>query len=150
MSERVPVRPPPLAVPVEGGTVRLREPALMRREALMLMLRPWAKRQGMEAMSWSEDATEIDKACRVAIVSIGTRTAASRPVVEWVMAARSRFPNAAVVLFSDRADARGISRAFELGVRGYVPATLEPALVLRALDLVLSGGSYVPPVAFRV
>ena len=155
MRERVPVRPPPLASRPGRGTVRVMESGLMRREALLTMLRPWAKAEGLEIRPWTlgedDDADAgTDPACRLALLSIGSRTAASRVVVEWLVAARARFPDAPFVLFSDRNDARGISRAFELGVRGYVPATLEPALVLSALTLVLNGGSYVPPVAFRV
>jgi DNA-binding NarL/FixJ family response regulator len=52
--------------------------------------------------------------------------------------------NLALVLLSDVDDADDIAKAFELGVRGYIPTNLPIKQAVSAIRLVSTGGSYVP------
>lgn len=131
----------------------------VRLAALTSLLEPWADENELDLRPFDLDALERTippsapreeiRAYRLIVIAIGQRTMTSDLARGWLLRARARFPGAAPVLFSDRKDGRGVRRAFELGARGYIPANLPPRLALSALTLVLRGGFYVPPLAFR-
>jgi len=54
-------------------------------------------------------------------------------------------PNAAVVLLSDLGTHKELERAFQLGVRAYLPTSMPLPAVIHAIRLVERGGIYVPP-----
>jgi DNA-binding NarL/FixJ family response regulator len=56
----------------------------------------------------------------------------------------ARSPGGRVVVFSDRDTPSVIRETMELGVRGFVPKSLNVNLVLNALRMVEMGGRYVP------
>lgn len=58
---------------------------------------------------------------------------------------RENFPRAQVVVVSSSQDRRDILAALHAGVHGYVPKSLGPADLARALRLTLDGMMYVPP-----
>ncbi|MSQ19595.1 MAG: response regulator transcription factor [Betaproteobacteria bacterium] len=60
---------------------------------------------------------------------------------------RERYPSLPVVVLSgsDRRD--DVMRAIDLGAMGYIPKTSSSKVMLSALQLVLSGGVYLPPIA---
>ena len=58
---------------------------------------------------------------------------------------RERHPAMAVVILSASDDRDAITRAFELGVVGFIPKSAQREVMLSALKLVCSGGIYVPP-----
>jgi two-component system nitrate/nitrite response regulator NarL len=57
---------------------------------------------------------------------------------------RERFPRTSVVVISGAASAADVARAIELGARGFLPKTLPSQVLAAALQVVLSGGTYVP------
>jgi two-component system, NarL family, nitrate/nitrite response regulator NarL len=57
----------------------------------------------------------------------------------------SRYPETPLVVISGAAAAGEISRLIRLGVRGFLPKSLPNKVVAAALQLVLSGGTYMPP-----
>lgn len=57
---------------------------------------------------------------------------------------RERFPQAPVVVISGAASAADVARAIELGARGFLPKTLPSQVLAAALQVILSGGTYVP------
>jgi DNA-binding NarL/FixJ family response regulator len=59
-------------------------------------------------------------------------------------------PNTAVVLLSDLGTLTELERAFQLGVRGYLPTSMPLPAVIHAIRLVERGGIYVPPGIFAV
>jgi DNA-binding NarL/FixJ family response regulator len=65
-------------------------------------------------------------------------------VARMIDAARSRLPGVPVALLADREAARDIVAAVESGLRGYLPARLEPHLMVEALRLIAAGGTFVP------
>ena len=55
-----------------------------------------------------------------------------------------RFPQASVILLSDREDADEVAVALSFGVRGYIPTSTDCQVAFAALQLIYDGGSYVP------
>ncbi|MEO8525630.1 MAG: response regulator transcription factor [Caldimonas sp.] len=56
-----------------------------------------------------------------------------------------RRPELPVIVLSSSEDPRDVRRALALGALGYVPKSSPPRALLSALQLVLSGNIYVPP-----
>jgi two-component system nitrate/nitrite response regulator NarL len=57
-----------------------------------------------------------------------------------------RRPDLPVIVLSSSEDPHDIRRALALGALGYIPKSASPRTILSALQLVLSGSVYVPPV----
>src|SRR5262245_45025078 len=58
---------------------------------------------------------------------------------------RERYPAASVVVLSAVQEPGNVMKALELGARGYIPKSAQSDVILNALRLVISGGTYVPP-----
>ncbi len=58
---------------------------------------------------------------------------------------RQRYPTTAVVVFSATDDAQTIRDALDAGARGFIPKTSPHRVLVDALQLVLDGGTYIPP-----
>jgi DNA-binding NarL/FixJ family response regulator len=54
------------------------------------------------------------------------------------------FPQTPLVVISGDATATEVRQAIELGARGFLPKTLPPKVLTAALQVVISGGTYVP------
>ena len=57
---------------------------------------------------------------------------------------RARCPTVAVIILSALNDQDTVKRAFNQGALGFIPKTSEPEVMLNAIQLVLSGGIYIP------
>ena len=60
-----------------------------------------------------------------------------------------RFPDAQVIMLSDRDDSEEVGKALSLGVRGYIPTSIGCEVAFAALGLIYAGGTYIPPNALR-
>jgi DNA-binding NarL/FixJ family response regulator len=60
-----------------------------------------------------------------------------------------RRPELPVIVLSSSEDPRDVRRALALGALGYIPKSSPPRTLLSALQLVLSGNIYVPPLMLR-
>jgi DNA-binding NarL/FixJ family response regulator len=58
---------------------------------------------------------------------------------------RERYPAAIIVVLSGHQDADKVRRALDLGARGYIPKSAKGDVMINALRLVMSGGTYIPP-----
>jgi DNA-binding NarL/FixJ family response regulator len=58
---------------------------------------------------------------------------------------RERHPGTPVVILSARQDRESVTRALDLGAAGFIPKSARREIMLTALQLVLAGGSYIPP-----
>jgi DNA-binding NarL/FixJ family response regulator len=58
---------------------------------------------------------------------------------------RKRYPAVAVVVLSAMDQRSNVIRALDLGVLGFIPKNASREIMLRALQLVRSGGVYIPP-----
>ncbi|MFT4719199.1 MAG: DNA-binding NarL/FixJ family response regulator [Candidatus Azotimanducaceae bacterium] len=63
---------------------------------------------------------------------------------------RESYPDIPIVIFSGEDSTDTISKAFEYGVRGYIPKSSSMAIVISAIKVVLAGSSYIPPHAIRM
>jgi DNA-binding NarL/FixJ family response regulator len=63
---------------------------------------------------------------------------------------RTSFPAASIVVVSADEDAALVRRCIELGAAGFIPKSSPPAVVKLALQLVLSGGIYLPCVVLKI
>ena len=61
----------------------------------------------------------------------------------------SRFPATPVVILSASDRRRDMQRALDLGAMGFIPKDTSGPVMLGALNLVLSGGIYIPPSMIR-
>jgi DNA-binding NarL/FixJ family response regulator len=57
---------------------------------------------------------------------------------------RDRYPTIAIIILSASDDQDRVKRAFKLGALGFIPKTTERDVMLHAIELVLSGGIYIP------
>lgn len=58
---------------------------------------------------------------------------------------RERYPAVPIVVMSALQDRENVTKALELGALGYIPKSAQRAVMLSALQLIFSGGIYVPP-----
>jgi DNA-binding NarL/FixJ family response regulator len=61
---------------------------------------------------------------------------------------RERYPAIAIVVLSAVQDPANVMKALELGARGYIPKSAQGDVIVNALRLIISGGTYVPPEIF--
>ena len=57
---------------------------------------------------------------------------------------RERYATIAIIILSASDDQDKVKRAFSLGALGFIPKTTEREVMLNAIQLVLSGGIYIP------
>ena len=65
--------------------------------------------------------------------------------IDALIAIRQQLPDSLVVILSGTEDHRMIERALQHGARGYIPKSSPAKIMLNALQLVISGGIYIPP-----
>jgi DNA-binding NarL/FixJ family response regulator len=58
---------------------------------------------------------------------------------------RERYPATSIVVLSGFNDHDNVVNALNLGALGFIPKSAERAVMLGALNLVLAGGTYIPP-----
>ena len=58
---------------------------------------------------------------------------------------RELYPAASVIVLSASNDRADVMRALNLGAAGFIPKSTQRSVMLSALQLVLSGGIYIPP-----
>jgi len=61
----------------------------------------------------------------------------------------ARFPAIPILVVSGTSDAAMMVRLLDAGVAGFLPKSLDGQLMLKAIDLVLAGGRYIPPDVLR-
>jgi DNA-binding NarL/FixJ family response regulator len=67
------------------------------------------------------------------------------PGLAGIVAFRARHPEVPLVVLSASESARDIQAVLDAGALGYIPKASPQAVMLNALQLVLAGGVYVPP-----
>jgi DNA-binding NarL/FixJ family response regulator len=58
---------------------------------------------------------------------------------------RERHPTLPVVVLSGHNDRASVVRSLDLGALGFIPKTVQHQVLVSAINLVLSGGVYIPP-----
>jgi len=65
--------------------------------------------------------------------------------LEALLAIRQQLPDAFVVVLSGTDDHQIVEKALHHGARGYIPKSSPAKIMLKALQLIIAGGVYVPP-----
>jgi len=56
-----------------------------------------------------------------------------------------RYPAMSVVVLSAQQDRDSVARALDLGAAGFIPKTGQREVMVKAIELVFAGGTYIPP-----
>jgi DNA-binding NarL/FixJ family response regulator len=95
-----------------------------------------------QAMRFMEESADIE----LVLLDL---TLPDRDGFSMLTALRESYPSTAVVVLSASNDRRDVLRALEIGAIGYIPKTTSYEVMLGALELVFSGGIYIPPEILR-
>ncbi|MEM7462068.1 MAG: hypothetical protein AAF362_05255 [Pseudomonadota bacterium] len=79
------------------------------------------------------------------LMSIGEASTAMQSVKDDLMKLKRRLDPVPVILLTDDEDYDLALAALRNGIKGYFPASLSTELLARAVQLVLAGGTFVPP-----
>lgn len=69
--------------------------------------------------------------------------------LDGLAAIKQAFERSHIVVLSGEEDPRQVRRAIENGAMGYVPKSSSPEVLLSALQIVLAGSIYLPPLALK-
>jgi DNA-binding NarL/FixJ family response regulator len=123
----------------------------LRRASTESFLASWAKDQNIRISphSLAEAHAKLVEGvdCDMLIYNAGGASPAASEVLAEMRVLHTLCPTAALVLFADDESTESVMSAIYSGVRGYLNSSMDPALALRAISLVLGGGTYFPPAA---
>jgi len=111
-------------------------------EQLATQLPEWAIKP-IESVRELQRDGDLSRASLVILNTNATSIGASDVADEIAMIANVA-PSLPLVIMSELEDATEVLRAFELGARGYLPASLALAQAVGAIRLVGQGGTYIP------
>ena len=122
----------------------------LRQAGITHLLDVWADAMGLTVKTLVP-GTPLDTFyahnCEMTIISVGGESIEDAQQHALIESVRMLMPQALLVIISDREDPEEICAAFEEGAVGFMPTSLEPALVFQALSFIRSGGSFFPPAA---
>lgn len=129
------------------STVLVADPMHLRRAAIATFLAPWAEKLGLELRVG--DLSEFSGAadCKLIILSIGGRALGEAECAHFIAQLGGQCPDVPVAVISDWEEPDEMIRAFQVGVRGFLPTSLQPEIARQALTFILGGGSFFPPAA---
>jgi DNA-binding NarL/FixJ family response regulator len=93
----------------------------------------------------SRKVEETDAGSHLVILNLGGLMIGSTPVQRSILELRRLFADLKFVVLSEHYGPDELVSAFRVGASGFLPVSLEPQVVLRALDLILAGGMFYPP-----
>ena len=120
----------------------------LRQAGITHLLDVWADAMGLTVktlVSGTPLDTFYAHNCEMTIISVGGESIEDAQQHALIESVRMLMPQALLVIISDREDPEEICAAFEEGAVGFMPTSLEPALVFQALSFIRSGGSFFPP-----
>jgi two-component system nitrate/nitrite response regulator NarL len=123
----------------------------LRQAGIRRLLDIWADLMGLTVKAVIPDSLldtrYMSNNCEMTIISVGAsiEDAQNQALIQRV---RILMPQALLVIISDREDPQEICAAFVEGAVGFLPTSLEPAVALQALSLIMSGGFFFPPSIF--
>lgn len=125
----------------------------MRRAQLTAFLDAWAASEQValiaSAMPGANAEPRLDPLCRMVILSIGSLTFDRSPALHRVLSMAAQDQQIPAVVLAEAGSARDAATAFRAGAKGYIPASIEPHVALRALSFILHGGHFFPPTALQ-
>jgi len=123
----------------------------LRQAGIMHFLAAWAEATGLTIGGIASDSPQekhkFDSSCEMVILSIGGASIDDPRQQSLIKEVKTRAPQAALVVISDREESDEIRAAFEAGAAGFMPTSIEPSVALQALSFIKCGGSFFPPSA---
>ena len=96
----------------------------------------------LEAGNRADALGHLERHADIALVLLDVRLAGGGAFVEELLEARPQLP---VVITAAEVDQLVVCEAFARGALGVLPKSSTPQVIVAALRLVLSGGTYIPP-----
>ncbi len=124
---------------IDESPLRRASTLILLRIHIRLAARPFAG----AAEFLSHVPKEAESPCCI-IKCVGGRSVKEPPIPEHLQRLHEYLPSTPVVVLSDRDESEEVIAAFREGARGFVPTSLEPRLVIKAIRMVLAGGTFVP------
>ncbi|VWC15067.1 response regulator transcription factor [Burkholderia lata] len=118
-----------------------------RRDGLKALLRQIDRHAGINDAPDSFHARRLLRNQRFDLVAIDWLDVGRLSELQALCSACSPTPVAVLV---DETSPEAIQRFFNYGVAGVIPNSTRPHLIVRALEIVLLGGHYIPPIALRL
>ncbi|WP_412525583.1 LuxR C-terminal-related transcriptional regulator [Burkholderia lata] len=118
-----------------------------RRDGLKALLRQIDRHAGINDAPDSFQARRLLRNQRFDLVAIDWLDVGRLSELQALCSACSPTPVAVLV---DETSPEAIQRFFNYGVAGVIPHSTRPHLIVRALEIVLLGGHYIPPIALRL
>jgi DNA-binding NarL/FixJ family response regulator len=92
----------------------------------------------------SESCTKL----KLLLLNIGASPIDDERVLENIRVLRQKLSHIPLIILADSDSPCHIVEAFHQGVRGYIPMTLNPVVMVQALRLIAAGGTFIPPNIF--
>lgn len=118
-----------------------------RRDGLKALLRQIDRHAGRSDASDGFQARRLSRSQRFDLVAIDWHDVGRLAELQALCSASAPSP---VAILIDDATPSVIQRLFDCGVTGVIPRSTRPHLIVRALELVLLGGHYIPPIALNL
>ncbi|AIO25378.1 response regulator transcription factor [Burkholderia cepacia] len=118
-----------------------------RRDGLKALLRQIDRHASINDAPDSFQARRLLRNQRFDLVAIDWLDVGRLSELQAICSACSPTPVAVLV---DETSPEAIQRFFNYGVSGVIPHSTRPHLIVRALEIVLLGGHYIPPIALRL
>jgi DNA-binding NarL/FixJ family response regulator len=140
-SGEIAANPPAL----EGRVTLLIEARSLTRQCLAAWLEQWERPVAIRAVATPDEAVEQEgDRAGLLIWCIGALAVTSVEIITGIDKLKQRFSTTPLAVLADREEPEDIRAAIRLGVRGYVPTSLDRNEALEVLKFVRAGGTYVP------
>jgi DNA-binding NarL/FixJ family response regulator len=90
------------------------------------------------------DRSDLPNDIHLILFNIGAAQAIDPEVVRGLDLLSQKFPAVPAVLYAEREEMTEVAAAVRYGVRGYIPSSLSPEVVIEALRLIRAGGTFIP------
>ena len=98
----------------------------------------------IEAPDWRQAMRQIELSADFDLILLDL-TLPDRDGFDALAELRQRYPAISIVVLSARDDRDSVTKALDLGALGYIPKTARREVLLNAINLIFSGGMYIPP-----
>jgi DNA-binding NarL/FixJ family response regulator len=121
----------------------------LRRAEVVSLMRGWSDAHNVELRpvdpALGYELMEDGIVCALGMLNLGYTSVTLPETLDWLRQFKGRFPDAPLVVMSDREEAEEVVIAFRGGVQGFIPTSTKPDLALQALSFIMYGGSFFPP-----
>jgi DNA-binding NarL/FixJ family response regulator len=94
------------------------------------------------------DHSSLPDDVHLIVFNIGAAQATAPEVAQGLDFLAQKLPSVPVVLFAEGEEVTEVAAAVRYGVRGYIPSSLSPEVVIEVLRLIRAGGTFIPVSAF--